>query len=124
MRWKGYNHLSTQKPATASVECKADVGKPEKPWNCVVSNQTPAASFDCCMTNDTGNLPDREDQRRYKWPWFVLAAVLLAIVLAVLWMSKEIARTRRIRDLNAPPPATNRGATLLAPAWPAGPEQV
>ena len=40
----------------------------------------------------------------------MLAAVLLAIALAVLWMSKEIARTRRIRDLNAPPPATNQSA--------------
>jgi hypothetical protein len=30
MRWKGYNHLSMQKPATASVECKVDVGKRER----------------------------------------------------------------------------------------------
>jgi cytochrome oxidase assembly protein ShyY1 len=56
------------------------------------------------MTNDTGNLPHPQNQRRYTWPWFVLAAVLLAIALAVLWMSKEVERTRRIRDLNSPPP--------------------
>ena len=68
------------------------------------------------MTNDTGDLPDPENQRRYTWPWFVLAAVLLAIALAVLWMSKEIERTRRIRDLNAPPSGTNRGATSFDPA--------
>lgn len=41
-------------------------------------------------------------RRRYAWPWFVLAAFLGAIVLAVIWLSFEIARTRRIRDLNAP----------------------
>lgn len=42
---------------------------------------------------------------RYKWPWFVLAAVILGLVLAVLWMSQEIQRARRIRDANAPTPA-------------------
>ena len=35
------------------------------------------------MTNETDNLPDTQNQRRYTWPWFVLAAVLLAIALAV-----------------------------------------
>jgi hypothetical protein len=95
-----------------------------EPENCVVSDQTPAASCDCCMTNDTGNLPDHHNQRRYTWPWFVLAAVLLAIALAVLWMSKEIARTRRIRDLNEPPPATNRAATSPGPGSPAALERV
>jgi hypothetical protein len=40
-------------------------------------------------------------QRRYLWPWFVLGAVLLAIILSVLWVSHEVERTRRIRDLNA-----------------------
>jgi hypothetical protein len=63
------------------------------------------------MTNDAGDLPDPENQRRYTWPWFVLAAVLLAIALAVLWMSKEIERTRRIRDLNAPSSSPKLGAT-------------
>jgi hypothetical protein len=40
--------------------------------------------------------------QRHTWPWFVLAALILAIVLAVLWLSFEIAKTKRIRDLNAP----------------------
>jgi hypothetical protein len=70
------------------------------------------------MTNETGSPPEPKSQRRYTWPWFVLAAVLLAIALAVLWMSKEIARARRIHDLNAPPALTNRNATSLAPASP------
>jgi hypothetical protein len=46
----------------------------------------------------------------------VLGAVLLAIALAVLWMSKEIERTRRIRDLNAPAPQSESG-----PRTPVGP---
>jgi hypothetical protein len=70
------------------------------------------------MMNETGNLSVNQPQRRYAWPWFVLAAVLLAIALAVLWMSKEIERTRLIRDLNAPAAPADRGATSLAPASP------
>ena len=65
------------------------------------------------MTNETGDLPDTQNKRRYNWPWFVLGAVLLAIVLAVVWMSKEIERTRRIRDLNAPAPHGDGGAPAV-----------
>ncbi|HSU56739.1 MAG TPA: hypothetical protein VLT36_21960 [Candidatus Dormibacteraeota bacterium] len=49
------------------------------------------------LDKTNGNSP-----RSYKWPWFVAVAVLLAIVLAVLWMRHEIDRTRRIRDANSP----------------------
>jgi hypothetical protein len=42
----------------------------------------------------------------------ILAAGVLAVVLAVLWMSREVDRMRRIRDLNAP-------ATTNANAFPA-----
>ena len=70
------------------------------------------------MTNETGDLPDTPNKRRYIWPWFVLAAVLLAIALAVAWMSKEIERARRIRDLNAPAAPTSRGSTSSAPFSP------
>ena len=66
--------------------------------------------------SDKANLPDAPNNRHYTWPWFVLGAVLLAIVLAVLWMSQEIERTRRIRDLNAPAPQSE-------PGTPAGPRQ-
>jgi drug/metabolite transporter (DMT)-like permease len=52
--------------------------------------------------------PKTQPQPRYRWPWFVLAGVLLGFLLAVLWMSKEIERTRRIRDANAPPPASGQ----------------
>jgi hypothetical protein len=75
------------------------------------------ASCGRCMTKVTDNLPPPEGQRRYVWPWFVLAAVVLGIALAVLWMSKEIERTRRIRDLNAPPSSTKHGA-IASPSSP------
>jgi hypothetical protein len=66
------------------------------------------------MISDKGNQPDISDKRHYTWPWLLLGAVLLAIALAVLWMSKEIERTRRIRDLNAPAPQSS-------PSVPVGP---
>ena len=43
-----------------------------------------------------------EARPRYRWPWFLLAAFLAAILLAVLWMSREVERARRIRDANTP----------------------
>jgi Na+/melibiose symporter-like transporter len=64
------------------------------------------------MMSDKANQPDISDKRHYTWPWFVLGAVLLAIALAVLWMSKEIERTRRIRDLNAPAPQSGPSAPV------------
>jgi len=42
--------------------------------------------------------PTQPSNRRYRWPWFVLAAVLLAIILAVLWVSKEVQRTRQRKE--------------------------
>jgi hypothetical protein len=47
----------------------------------------------------------------YRWPYFLLAAVVLAVVLAVVWVNHEVRRTRRIQQLNAPTPTmpeTNR----------------
>lgn len=54
--------------------------------------------------NNEGHLPETRDKPRYAWPWFVFGAVVLAIALAVAWMSKEVERTRRIRDASAPAP--------------------
>jgi hypothetical protein len=45
---------------------------------------------------------------RYRWPWFVLAAILLAIVLAIAWMGFAVHRLREYREPYAVPPATNR----------------
>ena len=55
---------------------------------------------------DDKNHPLPAARPRYRWPWFVLGAIILAILLAILWMSKEIGRVRRIRDLNTPAPQT------------------
>jgi hypothetical protein len=36
----------------------------------------------------------------YRWPWLVLTALLLGVVLAILWMSFAVRRTRELRDTN------------------------
>ena len=74
---------------------------------------------DCFSTLLHGILPrmaDPKDQPAaptyYRWPWFVLAAVVLAFLLAGIWMSREVRRTRQLRDAastpvsrtNPPPP--------------------
>jgi hypothetical protein len=46
-----------------------------------------------------------ENSRRYKWPWFVLAAVLLFVALAIVWMSFAVHRERQEHDFNAPLPS-------------------
>jgi hypothetical protein len=43
-----------------------------------------------------------ENPRRYQWPWFVLAAVLLFLALAVLWVSFAANREKQERNFNAP----------------------
>jgi len=43
--------------------------------------------------------------RRYKWPWFLLAAVIVFLALAILWMSYAAHRLEQERDFNAPAPA-------------------
>ena len=45
-----------------------------------------------------------ENPRRYRWPWFVAAAVVLGIVLAVIWMTVAVKKIEQERDLNAPVP--------------------
>jgi hypothetical protein len=47
---------------------------------------------------------EKPSPRRYQWPWLVLAAFLLGVALAILWMSFEIRKVEQERHLNAPPP--------------------
>ncbi len=56
---------------------------------------------------DEDLISSTEPTRAYAWPWIALAAVLLAIALAILWMSWEVARTQMIRSLSIPAPQTN-----------------
>ena len=56
------------------------------------------------MENDAANVKKGLNQRRYTWPWLVLAAVLLAIALSIVWMRHEVKRIEQSRDLNAAPP--------------------
>ena len=46
-----------------------------------------------------------ENPRQYKWPWFVLAAIVLGTALAIVWMSFAIHREKQERDFNALIPA-------------------
>ena len=45
---------------------------------------------------------EQSPPRKYRWPRFVIAAIILAAVLAAIWLSFEIRRTQRIRELNSP----------------------
>jgi hypothetical protein len=57
-----------------------------------------------------------ENPRRYNWPWFVLAAILLFVTLAIVWMSFAVKRERQERDFNAPLP----GSAPARQSWAGG----
>jgi len=44
-----------------------------------------------------------EKPRRYRWPWFVLAAFVVFVLLAIVWMSFAVRSVKRERNFNAPP---------------------
>jgi hypothetical protein len=48
-----------------------------------------------------------ENPQRYRWPWFVLAAFLLGVGLAIVWMSFAVHREKKERDVNAPLPGAS-----------------
>jgi len=50
------------------------------------------------------NEPEEKVPPRYKWPWFVLAAFLLFVALALLWMRYEVRNVEQERNVNAPLP--------------------
>ena len=43
---------------------------------------------------DAGSTP------RYRWPWFLLGAIVLGIVMAVVWMAVEVHSVKEQRDNN------------------------
>jgi putative heme-binding domain-containing protein len=54
--------------------------------------------------------PETPGGPQYQWPRFLIAAVILAILLAILWMAVAVRRTRQYRDPNPFPPQ-NKSAT-------------
>lgn len=99
-------------PHPSPFQRKEEAMAPGSVVNYVVRRRRQAPSCGRRMADDV-HKSNTQAPRRYTWPWWALGAVVLATVLAVLWMSQEIARTRRIRDLNAPPPTTNHSAPTL-----------
>jgi len=51
-----------------------------------------------------------QPSRRHVWPWFVLAALILGGVLAVIWMRAEIRRMELRRSYQYDQPITNSAA--------------
>ena len=49
--------------------------------------------------------PDNSPKPTYRWPWFAAAAVVLAIVLAVVWVSLAAKKIAQQRDF-APMPSS------------------
>jgi len=43
-------------------------------------------------------IKEPEPKPRYKWPWFLLAAVVLGTVLFVVWVTIAAVRTRQMRE--------------------------
>ena len=54
------------------------------------------------MQKTSGQAP----KQNYQWPWIVGAAVVLAIALAIVWMSVAVKKVERERDFGTPLPNT------------------
>ena len=52
---------------------------------------------------------------RHFWPWLLLVAFVLGVVLAVIWVGAEVRRTKQRRELNMP--ASTPRATQPALLW-------
>ena len=45
-------------------------------------------------------------KRRYRWPWVVLFAFIVWVLLAVAWMSVAVRHVEEQRDFSAPLPTS------------------
>jgi hypothetical protein len=54
--------------------------------------------------------PPPDPRRSYRWPWYLLGAVILGLVLAILWLWPVVQRIRQQRLAN-PPAAASEPAT-------------
>ena len=46
---------------------------------------------------------DNSPKRRYRWPWYAAAGVILWVVLSVVWMRAAVRHVEEQRDFSAPP---------------------
>jgi bacteriorhodopsin len=53
--------------------------------------------------NEQSEIPPKQN---YKWPWFVLAAVVLFIVLAVAFVGFKARQIKQEHDFDAPLPGS------------------
>jgi hypothetical protein len=82
-------------------------GFPQKNLSVTIRRQLYFPRLDLCDNQRAMSEPDDDlPKPTYKWPWFVLAAFLTAVVLAVLWMSYAVRREKQERDFNAPLPSS------------------
>ena len=51
------------------------------------------------------DLPDTGPKTKYRWPWFLLSAVVLAVVLAVIWVGWEVRHVEQETNFSAPLPS-------------------
>ena len=69
--------------------------------------KTIRARADLCQTKTAMNEPgDNPPKASYQWPWFAAAAALLAIVLAIVWMTFAVRKVERERDFSGPLPSS------------------
>ncbi|HEU6447467.1 MAG TPA: hypothetical protein VFV23_03400 [Verrucomicrobiae bacterium] len=47
-------------------------------------------------------MESNKNPRRYKWPWFVLAAFILFVILAVIWVSAAVHQVKEERGYETP----------------------
>lgn len=63
-----------------------------------------AFKIEIAMNEPDGTPP----KQNFKWPWFVLAAVVLFVVLAIMWVSLAAKKVEQERGENPPVPANGR----------------
>jgi hypothetical protein len=68
----------------------------------LVVTEAPFTHSDSSVAEPDPEQGHKPAQRHYRWPLFVIAGIILGILLAILWLSFEIRRLERIRQLNSP----------------------
>ncbi len=88
---------------------KTRLARPSHGWN-GTPNSGNRLRLDLQWPQAGGTIIRMDDQKgnpqRHRWPWFVLAAILLAVALAIVWMSFAVHLEKQERDVNAPLPAS------------------